>query len=323
MARRGRTGHHALSGTDRRVERGIRLLELLSSVEGGIVTAEEARAHLSCTDAELDEALELIATLADRESGARAVVFRDHGDIVLAGEGAHLMPLRLSLGEGAALAHVMSALALDDDVRKRLSRALLPDGMREGDAPLVADTTAFGSWYPALQRAIREGRRCRIAYRAHDEREATERLVDPLTLDITDDAAYLVARNISKDAQRRYRLERIAHVTVLEEPVAPAPACAQRAGNVPDGGNTPADAIAQSLRTAPVAELRLAAGGTLPTWRGIEQVGEPDESGERRLTVRVGSSPWLFDQILAAGGSLTIVAPAELDADFLAYARSL
>lgn len=317
MARRGTTGRHALSGTDRRVERGIRLLELLSSVEGGIVTAEEARSHLSCDDDELSEAIDLVSTLADRESGERAIIFRDHGDIVLAGTGARLMPLRLSLGEGAALAHVMGSLALDGEVRDRLSRALLPDGWREGGAPLVADTTPFGSWYTVLQQAIADRRRCRIAYRAHEERTATGRLVDPLSLEITDEGAYLVARNVEKDAPRRYRLERIADVTVLDEEAETGrPQSRQQ-------GDDAVSAIALSLKAEPSVEIAVSPGTPLPSWRGIERIGDPDRSGTRRIAVRMGSRSWLFDQVLAAGGALTITEPADVVAAFLDYARGL
>lgn len=304
-----------LTGSDRRVERAIRLLELLSSVEGTIVTADEARTYLKATDAEIDEAIALIATLADRESGARAVIFRDHDDIVLAGEGSELMPLRLSLGEGAALACVMGELHLPNDVRDRLSRALLPDGWRPDATPLVAGTVSFGAWYPALQQAIAERARIRIAYRAHGDTEARERLVDPLALEVTADAAYLRARDVLKRGERRYRLERIAAVTNLG---------AHTAAAAPSDSAAHA-AVAESLRaTAPLVELALAPGAAVPTWDGIEEMSPaPDGAGETRLKVRVAAEPWLFDHVLAAGGALRIVAPAATVDAFLAYAAEL
>ena len=299
----------ALTLSDTRVDRAIRLLELLSSTEDSLVAANEAARQLACTDAQLDEAIELISALADRESGARAVIFRDHGDIVLAGDGAHLTPLRLSLGEGAVLAHVMGSLALDANVRDRLSRALLPLAHTGGDAPLVAGSTSFGTHYPALRRALEDHRRCRISYRSHGETAPRGRVVDPLSIDVTGDGAYLLAQDVEKNAPRRYRLERIGRVEVLDEPARSA-ACA-----VP--------AVADSLRASGTAiELEIAPDKPVPAWSGIEQA-RPLADGSTRFTVRTSSLPWLYDHVLAAGGAMRIIAPADAREGLVSYARSL
>ena len=296
----------ALTGSDERVSRAIGLLELLSSVEDGIVSAEEAARHLGCTNADLDTAIELIATLADRETGARAVIFRDHGDIVLGGDGAHLMPLRLSLGEGAVLAHVMNALSLAPEVRNRLSRALLPAGISAAGVPLVASATVYGDAYPQLARAIEQHERVRIAYRAHGEEQPSERAVEPLGIESDDDTAYLLARNVTKNALRRYRMERISAVAPTGEHFEVEP-------------ESPRDSWDEEL-----AELEVAPGADLPTWQGIaETYPSPTVDGATRVRVHVSSPAWLFDQVLAAGGDLRIVGPQHLVDDLRTYARTL
>ena len=176
-------------------------------------------------------------------------------------------------------------------------------------------TVSFGAWYPALQQAIAERARIRIAYRAHGDTEARERLVDPLALEVTADAAYLRARDVLKRGERRYRLERIAAVTNLG---------AHTAAAAPSDSAAHA-AVAESLRaTAPLVELALAPGAAVPTWDGIEEMSPaPDGAGETRLKVRVAAEPWLFDHVLAAGGALRIVAPAATVDAFLTYAAEL
>lgn len=299
----------ALTLSDTRVDRAIRLLELLSSTEDSLIATDEAARQLVCTDAQLDEAIELISALADRKSGARAVIFRDHGDIVLAGDGAHLTPLRLSLGEGAVLAHVMGSLALDADVRDRLSRALLPLTRAGTDAPLVAGSTSFGAHYPSLRRALEDRRRCRISYRSHGETAPRERIVDPLSIDVTGDGAYLLAHDVEKDAPRRYRLERIGRVEVLDEPARSA--------------ERPVPAVADSLRASGTAvELEIAPGEPVPAWSGVEEA-RAMPGGTTRLTVRASSLPWLYDHVLAAGGAMRIISPADAREGLASYARSL
>ena len=305
------------TASDRRVERAIQLLGLLSSVDGGIVSSAEAAEHLGCTDDELDEPIALIATLADRESGARAVIYRDHGDIVLEGAPSRLLPLRLSTAEGAVLAAVLEDLSIPEDARGRLSRALLPPDMRS-TPPRAASTTVFGRHFPAIARAIDTQTAIAIMYRSNDDATARERVVLPQGFDQVAGVAYLLGVDRDKREPRRYRLERIQAVRVVEAQSHgdELPAC--------DGsGRADHTSIRDSLARASVqATIRVSPDAPVPTWSGIQGMAKlPDGSTE--LIVGVASKPWLFDQVLAAGGAYRIVEPCSLAQELATYARRL
>ena len=297
--------------SDERLTRSIHLLELLSTVEGNIITAAEARRELSCTDQELDEYLALISALADRESGARARAYRDHDDIVLEGADAQLLPVRLSAGEGAALDYLLGELNLDDSVRQRLEHALLPLGQRASTVGTVAGDTGLGSCFATLACAIDAKRACRISYRAQSEREPHDRVVEPLKLEGVDGTGYLIAYHEARHAVRRYRLDRIRSAEVLDEQVAYTTR------------EVPAGAAATLARESESVQLAFDAAEEIPAWAGITQVA-PGANGEPTLvTVNVSARPWLFDQVLARRGRVRITAPDDVRAAFIAYATQL
>ena len=72
----------------------INLLILLNT-KGGAVAREEACSVLGVRDGALDEALDIINSLANRESGARAVVVDDGETLTRLGHSADLAPIRL------------------------------------------------------------------------------------------------------------------------------------------------------------------------------------------------------------------------------------
>ncbi len=299
--------------SDERVQRALALLSLVSSAPDALIDAAAARRHLNCTERELDESIELISTLADRESGARAIIYRDHGDIVLAGEASQLMPLRLSAGEGAVLSYVIDELDLDPDTRDRLDRALLPSMFDAERTRPFASTASFGAWHATLARACAKGLRCIISYRSHEEAEPISRIVDPVRIEATRDAAYLVAYNVEKRALRRYRLDRISAAHMTDTPVATT--------LLKEDDWTAS--LAESLATVEgVAELSLAAGAEVPNWTGVVSVTE-DAAGSHTVRVHLASKHWLFDQVLGSGGTLRITAPADLVDEFCTYARAL
>ncbi len=309
--------------SDERVERAIHLLEILSSVEGCIITEQEARDELACTDSELDECLNLISTLSDRSTGARVRAWRDHGDIVLEGADAQLVPLRLSAGEGAVLASLFNDLNLDAAARERLAAALLPDGAGSAPAIPLAPNAALGAHYPLLAEALDTGRACRILYRAQAETEPAERTVAPLRTEILDGCGYLIARNVAKNHVHRYRLERIASVILLDR----APAGTQHpsgAASDAEGDAEDAPAPAQSLaRAGETVHLELDATEEPPAWAGIEEVRCGEGEGVWSITLRVSARPWLFDQVLSFGGLMRITAPDSLVQEFTDYSENL
>ena len=81
--------------------------------------------------------------------------------------------------------------------------------------------------------------------------------------------------------------------------------------------------MADSLRASGTAiELEIAPDKPVPAWSGIEQA-RPLADGSTRFTVRTSSLPWLYDHVLAAGGAMRIIAPADAREGLVSYARSL
>ena len=299
--------------SDTRVTRALELLGMLSAADGGIVDAQAACQHLGCTEAELDVSIALIATLADRESGARAIIYRDHRDIVLEGDAAQLLPLRLTAGEGAVLAYLLDDLALPAEVRGRLEQALLPPAWKPGAERAFASTAARGPWVAPLLHACQAGHRCRLSYRSQSEELPRERAVDPVRIEAGDDVLYLVARDIDHNDLRRYRLDRIAALTETDESI-------DRAA-VTQLSVTP---LAESLGAEElVATVAVAAGTAVPDWAGIIEAAPEPDGDATLVTVRVSAKPWLFDQVLSAAGALRIVAPDALVDEFIDYANGL
>ena len=298
---------------DARVRTALHLLEALTATGGHALSIEQACAVLSCSPQELESYAELLSTLADREGGSRVIVSCDEAEVSLFGTAAELKPLRLSLEEGLALSHVIGALNLDEELSTRLSRALLREPLkREATRARIATSVSYGTSYQRLTEAIEDGVRCEIAYRSHDESSASGRIVDPYRIDTEENTAYLIAWNVEKDVERRYRLDRISSVSFTEDSV-----------------------VSHAWNAAPVKESLMQGGvaavvecsleqATQLDWKGITKSetipGTPDRV---RLHVRVFAEHWLFDEVLASQGAMRIIAPHRLVTSFTAYAGAL
>lgn len=299
---------------DEHVASALWILEALTAAPGHRVDARAIQREIDCSAEELDAYLELLSNLADRQGGGRAVVLHDGDDLVLVGDAAHMRPLRLTAGEGAALSHVLETLNLDHDLADRLRRSLIAS---EGDAVsaaerLISDTRVFGSWYQTLAEAAADGVRIRIRYRAQTDNEPRERTVDPIALETTSKSTYLIAWNVDKRAERRYRLDRIDQVILTDESVD---------RHTPDH-QTVDESLAQSGE--PVTVECSTDNALVHSWAGICSRKPMSENPQRcRISVRVSTPSWLFDQVLAASGDMEIVAPETLRAQFVEYAQTL
>ena len=196
---------------ERMVSLGIRLLEALSSSPDQTLGAADAAAALDIDETQVPEVVRTLASLSDRLSGARAAISIEGGTVRLRGDAAQIMPRRLGIEGGMVLAHVLDLLNIDDETRERVRRAVMPLGQPD-DAPNVAEPPRYGSCFSQLSEALSDGIRCRVAYRSLQDRDAAERLVDPIALSEEDGKMYLIAWDVDKDAERRYRLDRIRDV---------------------------------------------------------------------------------------------------------------
>ncbi len=241
---------------------------------------------------------------------------------------------------GDRLLGVLTTCNIGDDVRGRVEAALCAGP--EADNETTVDKTMggdrlLGGFYPVISEAIAIGARLAISYRAGDECSPSARLVDPKFIEVSGDAAYLVAWNVEKDAQRSYRLDRIANARAGDECSPSArlvdPKFIEVSGDAAYlvAWNVEKDAqrsyrldrianaeltddsverhdfspysAAESLRAHGAdATLRFVNSGELASrdWEGIRR-GTADEQEDGSVLVHISytSVPWLFSQIAA------------------------
>ena len=294
---------------DRRISLTIELLESLTAASGQQLSAHAfAREHGIGSD-DVRELADLAATLADRRSGARAVVTMEGDQITLEGTAAALHPTRLSAGEGAVLAYTLDLLELDDNCKHRIKTALMPFGLGDRTSASVATSLSVGAFYQTLSNAIADGVRCTMLYRSAKQAKPARRTIDPLSFETTDTAAYLLAWDVDADATRRYRLDRISDVSLTDDSVTTHHASSSA---LADSLSEHGELVTLRMPTEVAAEL---------TWKGIASRSDSDD--QTTLTVAVTSRPWLFDQVLSLGSSVHIVQNPELQRGFRAYATEL
>lgn len=286
----------------------MELLEALSSAPDGTVSVSRfARDHGIGAEA-VEQLVDLVSTLANRESGVRCVVTLDGDTVTREGRAASIKPTRLSPGEAEVLRYVLDLLGLDDACRARLETALMPSQAEEGSKPTIVSALSVGDYYPQLMAATTDGVRCVLRYRSGRDAAARDRLIDPLRLEATDSAAYLVAWDVKADGERHYRLDRVCGVTLTDDSVEPH-------GDTPYG-------IGESLsRDGRLVRVMLPDDVAKNVrWSGI--VHRESIEGTAYLTVAVTSREWLFDQLLSLEGA-RIEEGGELQEEFTAYATSL
>lgn len=304
---------------DRELDLAIRLIELLNAAHDHGLPIDSACRELNLSKSDLDRLLALLSEISDSRTGLRLPVFLDHGRIRLTGDAGAMRLLRLDGEESAVLSHLLSVLRIDDDARLRIARGLLPVGTTELKTDLVAEPPRYGSCYQELSCAIEDGARLRILYRSHDESAPSERCIDPSRIAFEDGAAYLIAWDIEKSAQRRYRLDRIAQVTITDASVEPHPFQEQTLSQSLAAHGESAKLLFESERLA--RELG---------WRGLHDL-EPVPSNAGNIAaddpvtalIDYSSETWLLDQVLSQGGKITILAPESLRGRLKARASQL
>lgn len=294
---------------ERTISLGIRLLETLSHAPGQAIGIKEASEALGVPQDAIPSIVDTLSAMSDRSSGARAAISLGHEEIKLIGDSARVKPLRLSIDEGMVLAHILDGLDVDEGTRERVRRAIMPlDGDAISDA--IAEAPRAGRWFSQISEAIEDGIRCRFDYRSLTQAEPTERVVDPIALQEGDDASYLIGWDVAKDAERRYRLDRIERFRFTDDSVAKHDEAVQTA--------------AESLRSTGKAAWLVADNGYLGQldWAGIGRI-VPLDASRSRCIVYYSSEAWLFDQVLSSAGNLVIAGPEPLRDHLTNYAREL
>ena len=294
--------------SEQRLSRAIDVMEALYAAGESGMTRTEICSRFDITGASLDEILEIVSTLADRESGARIICERRGERVVLTGDAGRVLPLRLSAAEGAVLNHELESLGIEPQTAARIRRALLPEEL--GFNQRVFDTVAHGSHWQQLNCAIQDGVRCRISYRSMDDAQARERLIDPLRITTNGDQTYLIAWDVAIDEQRTYRMDKIEDLVLTDDSVV---------RHAPESVSLH-DSLAQAERSARLLMPRALAERL--DWPGIMSI-EPNGAVSATVSVRYGSERWLLSQVIAAGGAIRILDDPALSERLCDMAKSL
>jgi len=166
-----------------------------------------------------------------------------------------------------------------------------------------------------VQQALAAGRALRIRYYTASRDAVSQRTVDPMRLLIVSGRGYLEAWCRRAEAVRLFRLDRVEHVIVLDEPAAPPPEA------------EPTDLSAGLFQPAP--EHRRAVLVLMPDAHWVAEYYPVDEieqdvdapDGGIRVVMRYADPVWLVRLVLGLGGAARVVDPPELAAAVLQRAR--
>ena len=151
-----------------------------------------------------------------------------------------------------------------------------------------------------LRTAVREHRRVHLDYYSYGRDTRTERDVDPYLVQAEDGSLYVLAYCHLAQGERRFRVDRIAAATLLDETFEP------RQGDLGPGLFQPdADDPRVVLHLAPEA-------GWVVDTSPVESV-EPAHDGGQIVTRAISAEPWFARLLLNLGPQARIVdAPEEL-----------
>lgn len=297
-------------GRDEMTNLCLILLTSLTASTGGHIRVTDFCRKFGISSSQFERVFELLQSIADERTGARIAIVRDEDRVSLMGNAGAIEPVRLTAPEALALNQALERCNLDNRVRERIAAALAPSRMRPQASasspamPLrrILSRRRRGNrlWGASAHEVSRRIRRCPVRTNHR-----------PGYIEVAGDAAYLVAWNVVKGGQRSYRLDRIDSVELTEDSVIDHPFVRLSAAeSLQKHGNT--------------AKMRWSTQEAFDasTWAGIDRdSAKRNDDGTVEANVSYTSTPWLFDQVLAAGGELIIEAPDELRAALITYAR--
>lgn len=232
-------------------------------------------------------------------------------------------PRRLTPGEGLALAAsartILAVPGADPD--GALGRALAKLDTVLGDhGQLVIDLDAPLN-LEVVRAAVAAGRQLEIEYHSASTDETTVRVVEPAAVVALDGHWYLDAYCHRALGTRRFRVDRIGSLQLLDAPVAPMPGRGtledRQDAFVPGPGSTTV-----TLRLGPEA---LWVADTVPilSQRPVSAGDGGAGDGEVEVTLAVGGMAWLERLLLQLGPHARVVAPPELEGAGAAAAARL
>ncbi|HEX6338455.1 MAG TPA: WYL domain-containing protein [Jiangellaceae bacterium] len=177
----------------------------------------------------------------------------------------------------------------------------------EVDGDSVAEVAAV------VRQALDEKRRLHLSYWVPGRDETTERDVDPMRLALADGRLYLEGWCRRAEAERLFRLDRVAAISILDVPASVPPQARARDLSAGIFQPSPDDELV-TLAVTP-------AGRWVAEYYPCESVTETDDGG-LIIQLRVADRRWLRRLVLRLGGTGRVVEPADLAAEVVTEARA-
>ena len=298
-----------MEGVAQRLPRLLALVPYLLVRPG--VPIEEAAADFSITVGQLRRDLELLWMCGLPGYGPGDLIdLSFEGDTVTVTFDAGMRrPLRLSGAEATALVVALRALAetpgVVDAGSVRRALAKIEAAAGQADGVVVGLATREEAALSAVRDALDHRRALHMRYYTPARDTVSERTVDPMRLLLVEGRSYLEAWCRWAEEVRLFRLDRIEHVTILDEPATPPPHA------------RPTDVSAGLFRAQPdqqIAVLTLA-----PDARWVAEYYPVDEliegeGGAATVRMRYAETGWMVRLVLGLGADVVVREPAELAA---------
>lgn len=275
------------------------------------VPIEEAAADFAVTVRQLRRDLELLWMCGLPGYGPGDLIdLSFEGDTVTVGFDAGMRrPLRLSGAEATALVVALRALAetpgVTDAGSVRRALAKIEAAAGQADGVVVGLATREEVALAAVREALDHRRALRICYYTPARDAVSERTVDPMRLLLVEGRSYLESWCRAAEGVRLFRLDRIEHVTTLNEPALPPPHA------------RPTDVSAGLFRAQPdqrIAVLTLAPDARwVAEYYPVEELVEGD-GGAATVRMRYTETGWMVRLVLGLGADVVVRDPPELAA---------
>ncbi|MGH3763884.1 MAG: helix-turn-helix transcriptional regulator [Pseudonocardiaceae bacterium] len=218
-------------------------------------------------------------------------------------------PLRLSSAEATALVVALRALAdtpgVADAGSVRRALAKIEAAAGQTDGVVLGLATREEAALAVVRDALDHRRALHIRYYTPSRDTVSQRSVDPMRLLLVEGRSYLEAWCRSAEEVRLFRLDRIEHVTTLDEPAVPPPHA--RPTNVSAG-------LFRAQPNQRIAVLTLAPDARwVAEYYPVEELIEGDR-GAATVRMRYAETSWMVRLVLGLGADAIVRDPPELAA---------
>lgn len=291
--------------TDVRLARLLALVPYLQAHPG--IAAADAAADFGVTEKQLRKDLELLwmCGLPGHGPGDLIDLSFEGPTVSVIFDAGMSRPLKLTAEEALALVVALRTLAETPGVadtaavQRALAKVEAAAGGEVDDATVTVALDVTARLVPALQRAIDERRALSLRYYTATRDETTDRVVDPLRVFEMDGRSYLEAWCRSAEGMRVFRVDRIEHVELLDEPARP-----------------PADIELRDLSEGlyqPASEHLLAMLRVSPSYAWVADYYPAVEVAETpaglQVSLRVADPAWVRSLVLGSAGAVEVLSP--------------